>query len=866
MLQDRISATVGLVVRYLYFTRYSWQMAILLIAVAPLSLRAFPGMLAGMFVLDMPQQVYHVSWIALWCAVAVMETLRVTTLNAPHRFDDYRVTANAFREAWGYESTGSQDWYRCKEGWACVALGFVTAGAIWYVIVDACISSTAADPSPTWQPFLEAAGPDAEVASLAWRQAYKGLVTTIAILGSIVGIVVLWHSWHRWMTQQATSSDTPPAGAAVSESKATRFRRRLADASQRVFHGLRFLLGPGYFRSVPDSDDEDDKERLRLAPGHVGLVLYTLAFLTWYGVNYGSAIGTEPMPTETSPYPALFFVLLSLLLITYLLSGFAFFLDRYRIPVLLVLVLATMVLYGVSGTDHYYDLNPEPRREFASSAPKLSDVLSEWELPRGKQEKRTLVVVDASGGGIQASAWTAQVLTGLHECYGQPFSRSVGLISAVSGGSVGTMYYLINREDIHNPYVKEQPVLTSESIGRIRDLSRASALAATAWGVAYPDSMRLVFPPVVSRTVDRGWAIERVWRQRMAFNPDIALDDLRITELRERIRENQLPAVVFNATLVETGQRLLISPVAAPPASAENEAGAVEMMEVFSDAHPRVSTAARLSATFPYVTPAARALPLSEKDPSSTAESLSTYHVVDGGYADNEGAVTSVDWINRLLVYYSREDKILERPFDHVLLIRIQAFPKRTGSGLVRADGAFAGWRTALMGPLDAMMKVRVASQTERGDLEVNLLTQATVSAIAASKARLASEFQLAQARSDARQQQLASLEALLEPLVDDDVLSDADMERQLQQFRDLLEMDRAMVEQAAGKFQKISDLTVASAMFDFRPRRQERIPLSWKLTTRQKKNIDDAWQHVVQQEPRHAALQVIDEYFDRMQ
>ncbi|MFV1964268.1 MAG: hypothetical protein ACC628_02505 [Pirellulaceae bacterium] len=866
MVKDKISATAVLVVRYLFLTRCSWQVAILLIALAPMSLRTFPGMLASLFVLDVPQQIYHVSWIALWCAVAVMETLRVTTLNAAYRFDDYRAAVIAFREAWGYEPAVSTDGYRSKQGWICVALGFSTAVAIWYVIADACVSKTAADPAPTWQPYLDAAGAGADVASLGWREAIKGMATTIAILGSVLGIVILWHSGRRWMTRHATRSNVPAAGTAASAGNATLFRRRLAAWSQRVFRVLRFLMGPGYFRRVTPNSDGDDQERLRLAPGHVGLFLYTAAFLMWYCVNYGSATGPQPMPTETSPYPALFFILFSVLLVTYLVSGFAFYLDRYRIPVSLVAILATFLLYGVLGTDHYYELNPAPQRNFASVAPSLSDVLSEWKFPPGRDEKRTLVVVDASGGGIQASAWTAQVLTGLHECYGQSFSRSVGLISAVSGGSVGTMFYLINREDIRDPYVEGQPVLTRESIDRIRDLSRASALAATAWGVAHPDSMRVIFPPMVDRTVDRGWAIERVWRQRMAFDGDALLGDLRVTELRPLIRKNQLPVVVFNATLVETGQRLLISPVAGPASTVGGEDAAVELMKVFSDAHPRVSTAARLSATFPYVTPAARALPSPDVVPGSAAESLSTFHVVDGGYADNEGAVTSVDWINRLLAYYSRDDMILGRPFDHVLLVRIQAFPKQTGFGRGRADSAFAGWRSALLGPLDAMMKVRTASQAERSDLEVNLLTQATVSAITASKERWASEFKLAKARADTRQQQLASLEAFLEPLVEEDKLSEADAVRHLQQFRDLVEMDQTMVDQAADKWKKSSALTVAAARFDFHLDKDVRIPLSWKLTTSEKQNIDDAWEHVVQQEPRHPAFIVIDDYFERMQ
>ena len=85
----------------------------------------------------------------------------------------------------------------------------------------------------------------------------------------------------------------------------------------------------------------------------------------------------------------------------------------------------------------------------------------------------------------------------------------------------------------------------------------------------------------------------------------------------------------------------------------------------------------------------------------------------------------------------------------------------------------------------------------------------------------------------------------------------------QLQQFQDLLEMDQAMVDQAAEKLQKISELTVASAMFDFCPHVKVRIPLSWKLTTRQKQNLDDAWR--VLREGAHPGrpLAVLDRYFE---
>ena len=146
---DSLSAAV-LGLRYLHLTRYSWLLGIVLIAPAPVSLVLLPGMLANFFVLDTPQQIYHVSWITLWCAAAVMETLRVTTLNAQYRFDDYRAAVRRFRQAWERATDNPEgQWYERFDGWACFLGGLLAALGIWYVIIDACITRTAADPSAT---------------------------------------------------------------------------------------------------------------------------------------------------------------------------------------------------------------------------------------------------------------------------------------------------------------------------------------------------------------------------------------------------------------------------------------------------------------------------------------------------------------------------------------------------------------------------------------------------------------------------------------------------------------------------------------------------------------------------------------------
>ena len=67
-------------------------------------------------------------------------------------------------------------------------------------------------------------------------------------------------------------------------------------------------------------------------------------------------------------------------------------------------------------------------------------------LERAIENDDRIILVAAGGGGIQASAWTARVLTGLEEICAEKrpgrFSQSVKLLSGVSGGSVGIMYFV----------------------------------------------------------------------------------------------------------------------------------------------------------------------------------------------------------------------------------------------------------------------------------------------------------------------------------------------------------------------------------------------------------------------------------------
>jgi hypothetical protein len=218
--------------------------------------------------------------------------------------------------------------------------------------------------------------------------------------------------------------------------------------------------------------------------------------------------------------------------------------------VLLVLMLLSIASSSLFNSEHVYELNPPyaDSRDSGQQPPpvlELSTVFDDWHPPH-----RTLVVVSAAGGGIQAAAWTTRVLSGLDELYGPEFTRSIGVVSGVSGGSVGLMYYLANGD-----WTTSGPPLGVESRRRMIASAEASSLEATAWGFAYPDLMRTFVPFLVPRNIDRGWAIEQSWQAQLGSR------DLRLRDWVMPIRNHQMPIPIFNAVLAETGQRLVISPV-----------------------------------------------------------------------------------------------------------------------------------------------------------------------------------------------------------------------------------------------------------------------------------------------------------------
>jgi len=332
------------------------------------------------------------------------------------------------------------------------------------------------------------------------------------------------------------------------------------------------------------------------------------------------------------------------------------------------------------------------------------------------------VVVSAQGGGIQAEAWAARVLVGLQRRI-PGFAQSLKLISGASGGAVGSMFF------VQGLYCSNGS-LDGHDEQTIVDASRASGLRAVGWGIVHPDLTRLILPlfPFGHRT-DRGWALEESWAAQMEdkfkCNQDRATT---LADWKKSVAKHELPAMIFNATFVDTGGPLLIGTVS--PGDLDG-ASAVDVFatpgSVFKGLNLKMVTAARLASTFPYVTPVSR---IDEKS-DQRCNGRCAAHIADGGYFDNFGISSAVRWTRHLLEASCppNHDKTQRCFTGHVTFIEILPFPEQK-------TPIDKGWSAEILGPPLTILRARGSTQSQGADLELDQLQKSSNTTLATVKFR----------------------------------------------------------------------------------------------------------------------------------
>jgi len=611
---------IALGLQLVFLDRFALGTLLFLVALGPVARWVYPSLLVGVVTLD-ARGVVFVTWLSLLAAWTAMISTRIVLEYANERF---RVPLRA------------PSWLERNQ---VLLFGLTTVPLL------ATLLSSTDEPLPV-----------------------AGLAVSAGALLALATLLVATLVRER-LTDPATA---PPNFLMTTDLPMIRRAREKPVPRSRVLGLLHDLaralmrrLGPGYV----------DEHQEPLA-GHLLSLAFFACFLAVYAFGY-FAFTPERGP---EPVPALAFVMLVLIGGSWFLSGLAFFFDRYRVPVLTLLVAGSFAISYAFDSDYYYHrlTRADPALPAGQRVERLRSLVTTWQ----KKNTPIMTVIAANGGGIQAAAWTARALVEIQrQC--PAFAPSVFLVSAVSGGSVGAMYFVDRYAAVGFP--PDPSVLD-----RILEAAETSSLDEAGWGLAYPDLLRAFLPfAVYPNTIDRAWSLERAWARglQMGGRPPSTMRDW-----AAGIEAGWRPIPVFNATIVETGERFLISPVDLPDGWGR----------VFSTIYPHdtldVVTAARLSATFPYVTPIAR------RDRGRT-----DFHVADGGYFDNFGVATALQALRDVGPMYQALGG------RKIVLVELRSAAEPS----LGDPRSHRGWFFQTVGPILTLLNVRAGAQRFRNDVEV---------------------------------------------------------------------------------------------------------------------------------------------------
>lgn len=293
--------------------------------------------------------------------------------------------------------------------------------------------------------------------------------------------------------------------------------------------------------------------------------------------------------------------------------------------------------------------------------------------------KRPLVLVCASGGGLRAAVWTTAVLGELERTL-PGFPYHVRLVSGASGGMVGAAYWAATLRPPPEHLRAIGQELHAVSLRQMVKDVACESLSCVTHALVYRDLPFALLP--WTNELDRGVALEEAFAENMPRG----FSDKTLKDLREGEAEGWRPSLVFSPMLVEDGRRLLISNLDLEPLLVQSgprigEAGEAiyshsgyELSRLFPESFKRfpLATAARISASFPYVTPSA-ILPTEPRR-----------RVADAGYWDNYGVSLACGFLFESLKGDPAAPmrRWLEENVSGVLLVQI-----RDGVSTLSAEG-----------------------------------------------------------------------------------------------------------------------------------------------------------------------------------
>jgi hypothetical protein len=307
--------------------------------------------------------------------------------------------------------------------------------------------------------------------------------------------------------------------------------------------------------------------------------------------------------------------------------------------------------------------------------PGLEDSFNRWVKYRedkiskfvDNKKQYPIYIVSAQGGGIFAAYHAALTLSRLQDL-SPNFASHVFAISSVSGGSLGATVFssLVNLEhppctDKSLPSIKDGSLKQDSLEAKAHCLLSQDFLSSLLSAGLFPDFTQRFLPsvPVLSQALDRARGLEYAFEQAWKGNAN----PLKASYYKHWTPEGKSPALVLNTTEVETGERLLLSPFTFNNSDENSDLKFPILTDIATvacqDKNRQIdfplSTAAILSARFPFITPVGSFDKCQNKYGASIKKHQT--QLADGGYFENSGFSTAYEIGQRLEKLVANKEK-----------------------------------------------------------------------------------------------------------------------------------------------------------------------------------------------------------------
>ncbi|MEO1331252.1 MAG: hypothetical protein AAFW46_16500 [Pseudomonadota bacterium] len=424
-------------------------------------------------------------------------------------------------------------------------------------------------------------------------------------------------------------------------------------------------------------------------------------FSAWTRLTFGAALIGFVFYLFTNPIAVLqilgplSIICIFLIALAYGLAWLTYVNDSTGIPALGLLVGAALLFSALDWNDnHYVRQLPPASQDFAdgsetmsfeeaeemvrlaSARASISTAFDAWLAARptrdayveaGKQYP--VYVVAAQGGGLYAAHQSATFLARLQDAC-PSFADHVFAISGVSGGSVGaTVFTALAKAADERERNGVSPALGDDDAGPDRpdDVDLAACVEQAADHDQIEPKVKAIFErdfltpllsatlfgdftarfspepiPQLSRALALEQAFEAAWRDVEPEAPELIETGL----LNYWRPDGSAPVLLLNSTEVDTGLRVVISPIQDLGAGLRSYAEVAKPDEFGQVPDLRLSTAMVLSARFPYITPAGSLDVVQQL--ADGGVTVRKARLVDGAYFENSGIDTATDVLENL--------------------------------------------------------------------------------------------------------------------------------------------------------------------------------------------------------------------------